>query len=344
MPASKLRSTPGRWCRRRAVAVALLATTGCSGAIPRAPSQPSDDASFEPPAGVVAPGLPDDPPVPFSIRPGDGLHLRTVSVDPLDVPDLTVDATGSVHVPLAGDVGVGGLGLGEAEKRIETALHPHDRFARVSLSLTAASGHRATVVGAVEHPGLYELRPETRVAEVMVLAGGPRSAASEGELVDLADLEAARVVRDGATLPVSVGAALMGDPRHNVRVRAGDLVYVPPARGRLVSVLGEVQSPKNILFHAGMRLTEALAAAGGATKDADEADVRVVRGSLARPRVYRASLKAVVAGKGGDVELAAGDVVFVTEHWFASATNVVNRLTPLLAASALTATLVRAKK
>jgi polysaccharide export outer membrane protein len=84
-----------------------------------------------------------------------------------------------------------------------------------------------------------------------------------------------------------------------------------------------------------MRLTEVLAAAGGSTQDADNADVRVIRGSLASPRVYRASLKALVAGQGGDVELAAGDVVFVTEHWFATTTNLINRLVPALGASAL---------
>jgi polysaccharide export outer membrane protein len=283
----------------------------------------------------------DAPPSPYALMPGDVVRLRVASADPLDVPDLVIDASGRLHAPLAGDVTVGGAGLGEAEERIRTALEPHDRFARVLLSVTSPAGHRATVSGQVTRPGAYELKPDARVAEVIALAGGPRTVDAEGEAYEAGDLEGARVVRDGAALPVRVDRALEGDPRHNVRLVAGDLVYVPPAHGRRITVLGEVRTPRVVPFHRGLRLTEALAIAGGATKDADGADVRVIRGPLSRPRVYRADLKALVAGAGGDVELAPGDVVFVTEHWYATVTDVINRMMPSLAAATFTTTVLR---
>jgi polysaccharide export outer membrane protein len=133
---------------------------------------------------------------------------------------------------------------------------------------------------------------------------------------------------------VSVGRALEGDPLHNVRVRPGDLVFVPPSRGQRISVLGEVRSATSIPYYRGLRLTEAMARAGGATDDADNGDVRVIRGPLSKPKVYTASIKALRNGDGHDVLLEPGDVVYVTEHWFASVTNVVQRLTPALAAAA----------
>jgi polysaccharide export outer membrane protein len=76
--------------------------------------------------------------------------------------------------------------------------------------------------------------------------------------------------------------------------------------------------------------------AGGTSEFADEADVRIVRGPLSQPRVYRANYKDLFRGKATDVLLAPGDVVFVTEHWFGSVTHVVQRLTPFIAATALT--------
>jgi hypothetical protein len=57
--------------------------------------------------------------------------------------------------------------------------------------------------------------------------------------------------------------------------------------------------------------------------------------------VYRADLNAVISGKTADVVLAPGDVVFVTEHWFATTTDGLNRLTPLLAAATVSTALLR---
>ena len=307
--------------------------------LPEAPPAPTDDPAFAPPAVVELPGLPDDPPTSYVMMPGDVTRLRIVSIDPMDIPDLVVDATGRLHVPLAGDVIVGGLGVGEAERRIETALHGYDRLARAILSVTSPAGHRATVIGAVAKPGVYELKPEARLSEILALAGGLKVHDFEGESYELADLDGARLVRGGTALAVSFSRALEGDPRHNARLRPGDILYVPPARGRRVIILGEVQAPKVVPFRRGLRLTEALAMAGGMTKDADARDVRVIRGPLSRPSVYCADLKARVAGDAGDVILASGDVVFVTEHWLATTTNVINRLTPALAAVAVASTL-----
>ena len=64
--------------------------------------------------------------------------------------------------------------------------------------------------------------------------------------------------------------------------------------------------------------------------DADEADVRVIRGPLSAPVVYRASLEGLAAGEATDVELTRGDVVYVTTEWLASFGEVLQRLSPLL--------------
>ena len=85
-----------------------------------------------------------------------------------------------------------------------------------------------------------------------------------------------------------------------------------------------------LTYRPGIRLTEALASAGGITLDADDNDVRVIRGPLADPLVYKWSLEKLTKDRSGDVELAPGDVVFVSEHWVASMGEVINRVAPLL--------------
>lgn len=315
--------------------VLSLALAACSPRLPAAPAPPADDAVLGPSQRTAEPaGLASDDAAPYALLPGDVVSIRIMSLDTIETTGLVVDETGTVHIPLVGPVAVGDLGIGAAQALVETRVRSLDRHARVILSVTDAAGHHALVTGAVEHPGVVPVRAGMRVAEALLLGGGPKMRDMEGRPFELADMDAARVVRDGKPLPVSLARAMRGDPRHNVRLRAGDVLFVPPSRGREVVVLGDVRAPKSIPYFEGIRLTTAVAIAGGTAKTADESDVRLVRGPLSAPRVYTTSLRALVRGEGRDVALEPGDVVFVSEHWFATATDVVARLTPLLLGAA----------
>ncbi|HVZ72976.1 MAG TPA: polysaccharide biosynthesis/export family protein [Polyangia bacterium] len=324
---------------RLAIACMALASASCAANLHEAP--PPVDAAFQPATVEGPPGLEPSAAAPFVLLPGDIIRFRTLSVEPLEEPRVPVDEAGRVELPLVGSVPVQGLTLTAAGRRIEEKIHAFDRHARVALAITDAAGHRATVLGAVDRAGSFPLTPGARLTDLMALAGGPKMGSMDAETTDLADVEAARLVRDGQVLPISVALALTGAPRHNVVVSPGDVVYVPPMRAAAVSVLGEVKNARTVAFRAGLRLTEAIARAGGATSAADNGDVRIVRGPLSRPHVYTTSLAALVDGKGTDVVLARGDVVYVTKHWTATVGDVMQRLTPVLAAAALGATLNR---
>lgn len=322
----------------RLMLLMMVVSVGCGSSLPQAPALPSDDPAFDPPELAEPAGLDEDPPVSLTLMPGDVVSLTTVSAETTVYDGLRVDEMGNLHVQLAGDVEVGAVPLGVAEARIETALRSYDRHVRVSLVLDVPSGHRATVVGAVTTPGRVEVIPGSRLSDLLALAGGPMVVFSEeeDEAVMLADIDGARLVREGETVPVSLMRALLGDPRHNVRVRAGDHLFVPPLRGNHVIVLGEVNAARAVHFRRGIRLSEALARAGGVNERGDRTDIRVIRGSLREPRVYRVSLRELYRGEGTDVELIAGDIVFVTEEWTASVGEVLARLSPLISLASAT--------
>ena len=98
------------------------------------------------------------------------------------------------------------------------------------------------------------------------------------------------------------GRAEILDAAGTERVR-GLIIAKYGIAGR-ITVLGSVNTPRSVPFRAGMRLTEALAKSGGANPDADQGDVRIVRGSLSRPRVYTTSLRDLMGGRGTDVNQA----------------------------------------
>jgi polysaccharide export outer membrane protein len=297
----------------------------------QAPTVPSDDPAFSAPEAVILRGLESDPPEALKLLPGDVVRLTTVSATTQVFEGLIVDAMGQLHVPLAGDIQVGGKTLSQAEKALESGLRRYDRFVRANLIISSLDGHTAAVVGAAQTPGRFEARPGMRLADLLALAGGPLLAESHRVPTLLGSLELARLVRDGETVPVSLDLARQGDPRHNIRVRPGDQLYIPPVTDQLIMVLGEVATPQPMPYRQGLRLTEVLAVAGGiVTNRGDRKDIRIVRGSLREPRVYTTNLKALMGGKATDVELAPGDIVYVTKAWYASTADVLNALSPIL--------------
>jgi protein involved in polysaccharide export with SLBB domain len=225
--------------------VALLAS-GCGGSsLPRLPTIPSDVDGFVQAPDAELTGLDEDPPRALTLMPGDVVNLQMISGTDSAALGLTVDERGVLHVPLAGDVDVSGLSLTEAEARIETALRPFDQTVRVTIIVAEPNGQRATVVGAVTTPGRHTVVPGMRLADLFALAGGGLSTDDEeGTTIPMSDLAGARLVRSGQVLPVSLMLAIMGNPRHNVRLRPGDHLYVPPAVHSLVSVLGEVHAAR----------------------------------------------------------------------------------------------------
>ena len=271
------------------------------------------------------------------LRAGDLLDLEVVGERTWRGEALRLGQGGAVSIPLAGAVQVAGLSLNEASTTLTEAARRFEKQAVVTAWLREPAGRTFTVNGAVKTPGVYPLFTQVRVSEALARAGGGISSVSDGEIIEQGDIAGAKLIRKGEVLPVSIALALQGQAKHDVYIHAGDVLFVPSSTARRITVLGEVDKPVVILYREGMRLTEALGRAGGLNDDADGGDVRVIRGSLAMPKIYQASLADLVSGKGRDVVLAPGDVVFVTEHWFASATDVVRRLTPARAGAAAAA-------
>jgi len=223
---------------------------------------------------------------------------------------------------------IGGRTIEEASNLVEAQLHRYDSHAEVQLRIINATGHHVTALGTVTTQGVYPLVPGMRLADLLAKCGGLMQQIDNGEQVDVADVEAARILRHGVALPVSVGRAAIGDPLHNILLHADDLLIVPPARGQRITIIGH--ATKVLPYRPGLRLSDTIAMAGGVGDTGDDGDIRVIRGPLTHPRVYRASIGALGRGTAHDVMVAPGDVVFVSETILGNYAEVLARITPLL--------------
>ena len=307
---------------------------GCAASPARAPMLPTDDLAFisaDPPA---MPGLEVDPVDELDrVRPGDVLAVKYVGNKDIEPLHVVIDRAGKVHLPLIGDVAVAGKSMEDAEQVVQESLRHYDQFSRASLELVDGKTRMATVTGAVERPGNVSLFGDARVADVLGAVGGGKIIVGglTDRTVPFGDLDGARLMRDGKRVPIDVRLALEGAVRHNVRVHPGDIIVVPPSLDGRIVVLGQVNKPGTVAWRRGLRLTEVLADSGGMTKSSDGEDIRVLRGGYAHPKLYVANAKDVLAGVRPDVVLAQGDVIYVTEHWFASMGDVLEKIVPAAA-------------
>jgi protein involved in polysaccharide export with SLBB domain len=297
--------------------------------LPLAPRHPLDDKSFAAPILAQKTGLSGDTPPSLTLMPGDRVNIELSSSAVTPLPNVLIEAAGTVHVPLAGDIEVRGLGLVQAEQKLKEALKRYDSLIHVTVTINALDGHKITVVGAVRTPGVVPLPPAARVADVIMLAGGTIVNLVNGQLVSGSDLRTAKLIRDAQNVPIDFEKAMGGDPIHNVFMHAGDQIYIPSERGLTISLLGQTGGTV-VQWAPGMRLTQALAMSGGILVGGDKDDIRIVRGPIDSTRVYASSIRDIVDGDSHDVELYPGDVVFVTDHWIEDFSEVTGALAPLV--------------
>jgi polysaccharide export outer membrane protein len=300
----------------------------CAG-LPPAPRHPLDDKAFAAPILAKRIGLPDDRPPGLLLMPGDRVNIELSSSNVTALTNVLIEAAGTVHVPLAGDVEVRGLTLAAAEAKLKAALQRYDSLVHVTVTVAALDGHKVTLVGAVKTPGVVPLLPAARLADVIMQAGGPIVNLVNGQMVSGSDLRNARLMREGSQVPVDFEQAMAGSGLHNVYMRAGDQVYIPSERGLTISIMGQANGTV-VQWAPGVRLTEVLAMAGGVHVGGDKNDIRIVRGPIDSTRVYSTSIRDVVDGDSHDVELYPGDVIWVTDHWIEDFGEFTNIIAPLV--------------
>jgi len=93
-------------------------------------------------------------------------------------------------------------------------------------------------------------------------------------------------------------------------------VYVEEYASKRVSVVGAVANPGAFALVPGMTVVQAISMAGGFSSLADRNATVVTRrvdGEIIR---YRVPVERVTKGQAADIEVAAGDIIFIPERMF----------------------------
>lgn len=241
----------------------------------------------------------------FELGLGDVVRVEVIS-DPEMSASLPVGTDGSVDIPVAGRVKVVGYTLDGAKEQIEAHLrNGYLVNPQVTLSVEKIVSKILKITGGVASPGEYPLTARRfTVSQLLVRAGGlidPSTPTAE----IWRDVEGKRQV-----LVVDLVSLTKGDIAADVDILPGDTLVVPPAQQIFVD--GNVQKPGGYVFHDGMTLSTAVAAAGGANGTALTTKVKLIRGD----EQQIINLRRVLRGRESDVMLKPGDHVYVPESPF----------------------------
>jgi protein involved in polysaccharide export with SLBB domain len=178
--------------------LSLALLTGCAGTSGPAPEAPA-------PAKADIDGY----------RLGAGDQIRLVVYDE---PNLTgehrVDGTGSIGVPLIGQVKAGGLTVSEIEKEIASRLSP-DFVKDPSINIEVIGYRPFYIVGEVKAPGSYPYVNGMTVINAVALAGGYTYRARERNFrIERAGKEGVRVLEGQGTTEVLPGDVITVHERY----------------------------------------------------------------------------------------------------------------------------------
>jgi polysaccharide export outer membrane protein len=205
------------------------------------------------------------PPATYQFVPGDVIDITVPSHMGYD-RTLTIQPDGRIQYPSLGELVAAGLTPAQLAARIRQGLNAELVDPEVTVSLKEINKgllRRVSVLGAVKNPGVFELKEQSTLAELLATAGGPTS---------VADLRRVTVTRSGTGERVIAdisGAARTGEESAKVSLQPGDQILVPEGAPPTVTILGEVVKPGSYELEGEMRLLNAVSQAGGPTGKAD---------------------------------------------------------------------------
>jgi polysaccharide export outer membrane protein len=287
------------------------------------PNPKDAPAVWNNPAGASPAGLSpqaatlSESPLAAPIGPGDYLDIAEYRTPEFHTV-ARVSPAGTVMLPLAREVKVGGLDERAAASAIEAALiaqgmllHP-----QVSVTVTAYAGQDVSVLGEVARPGVYPYTLHHRLLDVISAASG--LAPSAGRLVNIFHRSDPKTPHPVVLDPSGTDTAA----DHNPELAPGDTVQV--SRAGLVYVIGDVIRPGGFPVDPaqGLTIVQALSLAWGPNQNAATGKALLIREQKGGRTLTTLNLKRLLHGQEPDQPVYDRDILFVPDS---TAKNLWNR-------------------
>jgi len=260
----------------------------------------------------------------YLLGPEDELQISGPELDELSTKTVRVDGEGDIQVPLVGRVHVAGLTVQQAEQELNKRLSTYIRHPQAALDVKDLRSQPASILGAVNAPGVHQVQGHKTLLEMISMAGGIRPDAGYSIRITR-QLEWGCIPLPGATLDASGRFTVAQvnlqeimeakNPGENIQIFPHDVISVPKAE--LIYVTGDVKKSGGFVLgeRQTMSVLQAVSMAEGLGPAPDPKHAKILRltpGADQRTEIP-VDLKRILQGKGGDVPMQGNDILFIPD-------------------------------
>ena len=252
-------------------------------------------------------------------------------------PDLTksvvVGSDGTIDYPLLGNIQAVGLTTDQLQKQIEEKLAKgYVKSPQVAVSVKEFNSKKVLVFGEVSKPGLYKLRREIPLLELLFMVGGVSTSAKRLTIIRPPEVSADAIPAgliprgesaqsEGAEASSAIEVDLIallakGSLSQNVMIYPGDTLYFASGTGQRYYVLGQVGTPGPYEWAQDITLLEAIKLAGGVNERGAPNRIKVRKTVGGQKQEIKVNITDIMRGKKkDDVIIKSGDTIIVPESW-----------------------------
>lgn len=158
----------------------------------------------------------------YVIGPEDVLYIHVWKEDALSRA-VPVRMDGKISLPLIDDIQAAGYTARQLKEILTKKLKEFVENPVVSVTVTEANSYKVYVSGQVRAPGVYRLRSETTLLQIIPMAGGFTDWANQKKILIIR-----RESGQEKRLTVNYKKIVSGeDPASNIVLKAGDTIIVP---------------------------------------------------------------------------------------------------------------------
>lgn len=259
----------------------------------------------------------------YTIGSGDVLRLD-VHARPEVSGKFVVGPDGKITVPLVGDLQIKDKTRDEALVAVRGELLKYFTAPHATLAIDEYPSNQITVLGRVEKAGAMKFTHAPTLIDVLANAGAM-------PLLDKqATLSRCAIIRGRNKLIwVDLKALLNGDVNYNIRMKKGDIVYIPDSSDTSVYVMGAVGRPGSYRMTPRMTVLDAIAQAGGLTENAKSDRIGLYRAGTKQVE-YVTWSDLITADRYKNYAMEDGDVLFVPNTGLSDFGYVMRQIAPAI--------------
>ncbi len=197
----------------------------------------------------------------YKVGPGDVFAVYIWSSDKKQF-NIEITTEGNVLLPSIGNVDVKSLNLTDAKSKIRNKVCEVYKNVNVSITLTQLRSFKTYIYGEIGKKGSYIVNGNTRVSDIITLAGGINVNGKHRGIIIYNDL-----TKDSTIVDLSL-TENVSNFQKNPYITEGDRIFVPP-RKETVYINGNIHYPGTYDFLENDRISNLITIAGGFSRGAD---------------------------------------------------------------------------